>query len=256
VQKTIEFSYFDQNGSDLRPNDRLKDVMAPNGGDYIDVRGKTRHIYGYLKDFMFDPSVVLDKVGTLSGGQKNRLKLAKILANPKTCLILDEPTNDLDMETLDMLEEILINYEGTLLLVSHDRDFLDQTVTKVLAFEGDGKIEECIGGYSDYLKKKSLPIKNDKKKENFNQAKIFERKKESSETKKLTYKLEYELKNLPKQIEDKEAEINNITEKLSDGDFYKSDPDGFVEMTKELKLAKDQLEQYEERWLELEELSQ
>ena len=125
--------------------------MAPNGGDYIDVRGKTRHIYGYLKDFMFDPSVVLYKVGTLSGGQKNRLKLAKILADPKTCLILDEPTNDLDMETLDMLEEILINYEGTLLLVSHDRDFLDQTVTKVLAFEGDGKIEESIGGYSDYL---------------------------------------------------------------------------------------------------------
>ena len=151
MQKAIEFSYFDQNRSDLRPNDRLKDVMAPNGGDYIDVRGKTRHIYGYLKDFMFDPGIVLDKVGTLSGGQKNRLKLAKILADPKECLILDEPTNDLDMETLDMLEEILINYEGTLLLVSHDRDFLDQTVTKVLAFEGDGKIEECIGGYSDYL---------------------------------------------------------------------------------------------------------
>ena len=157
VQKTIDFSYFDQNRSDLKPNDRLKDVMAPNGGDYIDVRGKTRHIYGYLKDFMFDPSTVLDKVGTLSGGQKNRLKLAKILANPKSCLILDEPTNDLDMETLDMLEEILINYEGTLLLVSHDRDFLDQTVTKILAFEGDGKVEQCVGGYSDYLnQKKSL----------------------------------------------------------------------------------------------------
>ncbi len=257
VQKTIEFSYFDQNRSDLRPNDRLKDVMAPNGGDYIDVRGKTRHIYGYLKDFMFDPGIVLDKVGTLSGGQKNRLKLAKILADPKTCLILDEPTNDLDMETLDMLEEILINYEGTLLLVSHDRDFLDQTVTKVLAFEGDGKIEECIGGYSDYLNQKRSPSKNkDKKEQNFNKVKKVETKKDLPETKKLTYKLEYELKNLPKQIEDKEAEINKLTEKLSDGDFYKSDPDGFVEMTKELKLAKDQLEEYEERWLELEELSQ
>jgi len=257
VQKTIEFSYFDQNRSDLRPNDRLKDVMAPNGGDYIDVRGKTRHIYGYLKDFMFDPSVVLDKVGTLSGGQKNRLKLAKILADPKTCLILDEPTNDLDMETLDMLEEILINYEGTLLLVSHDRDFLDQTVTKVLAFEGDGKIEECIGGYSDYLNQMRSPSKNkDKREQNFNQVKKVETKKVLSETKKLTYKLEYELKNLPKQIEDKEAEIKLLTEKLSDGDFYKSDPDGFIEMTKELKLAKDQLEEYEERWIELEELSQ
>ncbi len=257
VQKTIEFSYFDQNRSDLRPNDRLKDVMAPNGGDYIDVRGKTRHIYGYLKDFMFDPRVVLDKVGTLSGGQKNRLKLAKILADPKTCLILDEPTNDLDMETLDMLEEILINYEGTLLLVSHDRDFLDQTVTKVLAFEGDGKIAECIGGYSDYLnQKRSLSKKNDNKKENVSQVKEVETKKDFSETKKLTYKLEYELKNLPKKIEEKETEIKTLTEKLSDGDFYNSDPDGFVELTKELKLAKDQLEEYEERWLELEELSQ
>ena len=185
------------------------------------------------------------------------MKLAKILADPKTCLILDEPTNDLDMETLDMLEEILINYEGTLLLVSHDRDFLDQTVTKVLAFEGDGKIEECIGGYSDYLNQKKSPSKNkDKRERNFNQVKKVETKKDYPETKKLTYKLEYELKNLPKQIEDKEAEINTLTEKLSDGDFYKSDPDGFVEMTKELKLAKDQLEEYEERWLELEELSQ
>ena len=113
-----------------------------------------RHVYGYLKDFMFESSIILDKVSTLSGGQKNRLQLSKILANPKSCLILDEPTNDLDMETLDMLEEILINYAGTLLLVSHDRDFLDQTVTEILSFEGDGNIVQCIGGYSDYLSQK------------------------------------------------------------------------------------------------------
>ena len=149
-----------------------------------------------------------------------------------------------------MLEEILINYEGTLLLVSHDRDFLDQTVTKVLAFEGDGRIEECIGGYTDYLNQKRSPSKNkDQKEQNFSQTKKLERKKRPLTPRKLTYKLEYELKNLPKQIEDKEVEINTLTEKLSDGDFYKSDPDGFVEMTKELKLAKDQLEQYEQRWL-------
>ena len=130
-------------------------------------------------------------------------------------------------------------------------------MTKVLAFEGDGKIEECIGGYSDYLNQKRSSSKNkDKREQNVNQVKKVETKKDYPETKKLTYKLEYELKNLPKQIEDKEAEINALTEKLSDGDFYKSDPDGFVEMTKELKLAKDQLEEYEERWHELEELSQ
>ena len=256
VQKTIEFSYFDQNRSDLRPNDRLKDVMAPNGGDYIDVRGKTRHIYGYLKDFMFDPSTVLDKVGTLSGGQKNRLKLAKILANPKSCLILDEPTNDLDMETLDMLEEILINYEGTLLLVSHDRDFLDQTVTKILAFEGDGKIEQCVGGYSDYLDQKKSPRKITSSKNNNLKAHNTSNEEKVSETnsrKKLTYKLEFELKNLPIKIQEKEKEIEAFNEKLSDGDFYNNDPDGFVDMTKALKEAKTELDNFEIRWLELEE---
>lgn len=116
--------------------------------------GKQRHVCGYLKDFMFDPSRAQDKVSQLSGGQKNRLMLARILANPKSCLILDEPTNDLDMDTLDMLEEILANYKGTLIVVSHDRDFLDQTVTKIMAFEGDNKIDIQIGGYSDYLAKK------------------------------------------------------------------------------------------------------
>ena len=125
----------------------------------------------------------------------------------------------------------------------------------MIAFEGEGRIEECIGGYSDYLNQKKSPSKkNSRNRENYSQAKKIETKSEPTDTKKLTYKLEYELKNLPKKIEDKEAEINTLTEKLSDGDFYKSDPDGFVEMTKELKLAKDQLEEYEERWLELEEL--
>ena len=154
TRKELEFSYFDQKRSDLDPTDTLKKTLSPGGGDYIDVMGKQRHVCGYLKDFMFDPGRAQDKVSQLSGGQKNRLMLAKILANPKTCLILDEPTNDLDMDTLDMLEEILCQYKGTLIVVSHDRDFLDQTVTKILAFEGDGKIESVVGGYSDYLEKR------------------------------------------------------------------------------------------------------
>ncbi|MCA9439074.1 MAG: ATP-binding cassette domain-containing protein, partial [Candidatus Omnitrophica bacterium] len=154
TRKELEFSYFDQKRSDLDPTDTLKKTLSPGGGDYINVMGKQRHVCGYLKDFMFDPARAQDKVSQLSGGQKNRLMLAKILADPKSCLILDEPTNDLDMETLDMLEEILSHYPGTLIVVSHDRDFLDQTVTKILAFEGDGKIEAVIGGYSDYLEMK------------------------------------------------------------------------------------------------------
>lgn len=256
IHKNMEFSYFDQNRSDLKPNDSLKDFLAPNGGDYIDVRGKMRHIYGYLKDFMFDPSVVLDSISTLSGGQKNRLKLAKILANPKSCLILDEPTNDLDMETLDMLGEILISYEGTLLLVSHDRDFLDQTVTKILSFEGDGNIEECVGGYSDYLSRNMLRKKEDSKTRGEKSSNLALKEKAGSfevkGRKKLTYKLEFELKKLPIKIRKKEEEIEFFTKKLSDPDFYKNDSDAFMAMTEKLEVAKGDLEYYETRWLELE----
>ena len=257
INKNMEFSYFDQNRSDLNPNDSLKDVMAPNGGDYVEVRGKMRHIYGYLKDFMFDSSVILESVSTLSGGQKNRLKLAKILANPKSCLILDEPTNDLDMETLDMLGEILMNYQGTLLLVSHDRDFLDQIVTKILSFEGDGVIEECIGGYSDYIiSKLSNNNQNNKSKEEKHKNNILKQKIEFEEPQiknKLTFKHEFELKNLPSKIKSIEEQINLFNKKLSDPNFYKKDTDSFIEMTEKLELAKQDLEYYETRWLELEE---
>ena len=254
--KELEFSYFDQKRSDLDPTDTLKKVLSPGGGDYIDVMGKQRHVCGYLKDFMFDPSRAFDKVSQLSGGQKNRLMLAKILANPKSCLILDEPTNDLDMDTLDMLEEILLNYKGTLLVVSHDRDFLDQTVTKILAFEGEGKIESVIGGYSDYLAMKSgvsekpaQQAKPQKKQEEKPQPV----EKPAAPKKRLTYKLERELKLLPGKIERAEEEVATLSEKLSDAEFYASDPDGFHETTKELSAAQAKLERYETRWLELEE---
>ena len=258
INKNIEFSYFDQNRSDLKPKDTLKDVMVPNGGDYIEVRGKMRHVYGYLKDFMFDPSEILETVSTLSGGQKNRLKLAKVLANPKSCLILDEPTNDLDMETLDMLGEILMSYKGTLLLVSHDRDFLDQTVTKILSFEGNGVVEETIGGYSDYLafKKSNKGQSNIINNEN-NLNKKSKQKSENVEVKnnrKLTYKLEFELKNLPVKIMNKENEINKYNHRLADPDFYINEPDLFNEVAKKLELAKKDLEYFETRWIELEEM--
>ena len=257
LNKNMEFSYFDQNRSDLKPNDTLKDVMAPNGGDYVEVRGKMRHIYGYLKDFMFDSTVILESVSTLSGGQKNRLKLAKILANPKSCLILDEPTNDLDMETLDMLGEILTNYQGTLLLVSHDRDFLDQIVTKILSFEGDGIIEETIGGYSDYfISKQTNNNQNNKNKDERYKNNILKQKIKFEEPEiknKLTFKLDFELKNLPSKIKKIEEQINLFNKKLSDPNFYKKDTDAFIEMTEKLELAKEDLEYYETRWLELEE---
>ena len=149
-RKELEFSYFDQKRSDLDPTDTLRKTLSPNGGDYIDVMGKQRHVCGYLKDFMFDPARAQDKISQLSGGQKNRLMLAKILANPKTCLILDEPTNDLDVETLRALEDAIENFAGCAVVISHDRFFLDRLATHILAFEGNSHVEWFEGNFEAY----------------------------------------------------------------------------------------------------------
>ena len=249
--KNIEFSYFDQKRSDLFLKETIKKNMCPSGGDYINVMGKDRHVYGYLKEFQFDPKILNDYVSTLSGGQKNRLMLAKILANPKSCLILDEPTNDLDMDTLDLLEEILINYKGTLIIVSHDRDFLDQTVTRILAFQGDGKVIDCIGGYSDYLKLKKNSFKNKNLiKHDLNKVKKDNLSKTSNNNK-LTYKLEHELSTIPSEIEKLETIISQMNNILSDADLYTKNIDKFLESSKTLEMSKKKLDELETRWLEL-----
>ena len=249
--KNIEFSYFDQKRSDLFLKETIKKNMCPSGGDYINVMGKDRHVYGYLKEFQFDPKILNDYVSTLSGGQKNRLMLAKILANPKSCLILDEPTNDLDMDTLDLLEEILINYKGTLIIVSHDRDFLDQTVTRILAFQGDGKVIDCIGGYSDYLKLKKNSLKNKNLiKHDLNKVKKDNLSKISNNNK-LTYKLEHELSIIPSEIKKLETIISQMNNILSDADLYTKNIDKFIESSKTLEMSKKKLDELETRWLEL-----
>ena len=260
-RKELEFSYFDQKRSDLDPTESLRKTLAPGGGDYIDVMGKQRHVCGYLKDFLFDPSRAQDRVSQLSGGQKNRLMLAKILANPKTCLILDEPTNDLDMDTLDMLEEVLCQYQGTLIIVSHDRDFLDQTVTQILAFEGDGRVETHIGGYSDYIAAKAkekvagqAALPKDKPSPSKAQNPQAEKPLPEKPKQKLTYKLERELLQLPDKMGKLEAKITGYNEQLGDSDFYQRDADGFHEATRKLTEAQTKLERYELRWLELEDM--
>jgi len=248
--KNIEFSYFDQKRSDLFLKETIKKNMCPSGGDYINVMGKDRHVYGYLKEFQFDPKILNDYVSTLSGGQKNRLMLAKILANPKSCLILDEPTNDLDMDTLDLLEEVLINYKGTLIIVSHDRDFLDQTVTRILAFQGDGKVIDCIGGYSDYSKLKKNNFKNKNlTRHDLNKVKKDNQNKISNN--KLTYKLEYELSIIPSEIKKLETIISQMNNILSDADLYTKNIDKFLESSKTLEMSKKKLDELETRWLEL-----
>ncbi len=256
--KEIEFSYFDQNRQDLKHDESLWMNLVPSGGDYINVMGKQRHVCGYLKDFLFDPSIARHPVTTLSGGQKNRLLLAKVLADPKSFLILDEPTNDLDMDTLDVLEEILCVYKGTLIVVSHDRDFLDQTVSKILAFEGDGVVEGYIGGYSDYLEARHHAGRSDK-----GSAEIVEIASKGQETvavssapKKLSYKLQYELDHIPEKIAGLEKEIADLVSVLQDASLYTRDADAFFKSTERLEAAKAELDECEIRWLELDEMRQ
>jgi len=252
--RDLNLTYFDQARKELNPEWSMWRTLLPNGGDYIDVMGKSRHVCGYLKDFLFDPADALQAVGSLSGGQKNRLLLAKTLANPGNFLILDEPTNDLDMETLDMLEEILSAYNGTLIVVSHDRDFLDQTVSKIIAFEGDGKIDFCIGGYTDYLEmkraQKAPPVKKEPKAKA-----VVEAATPKAAPKKLTFKLQFELDNLPNKIQALEDEITSLTLKLQDNNFYMEDKDGFAQATRHLERAKKSLSETLARWVALEDMA-
>ena len=261
--KTLEFSYFDQNRREINPKLSLWKTLCPNDGEYIDVNGKPRHVCGYLKDFLFDPAIARDPVSTLSGGQQNRLMLAKIMANPGTFLILDEPTNDLDMDTLEMLEDMLDTYKGTLFVVSHDRDFLDQTVTQILAFEGNGEVELHMGGYSDYLaatgrKKFSDPKNQETSKKNNNSSTVYNSEDPSTakpvEPKKLTYKLEYEWQNLPKTIEALNTEIATLENELNDADLYADNLARFEAASTRVAQAKEELDKAEMRWLELDEM--
>ncbi len=253
IARDLEFSYFDQKRKDLIPDHTLQRILCPGGSDYINVMGKTRHVCGYMKDFLFDPKMAQHPVSVLSGGQRNRLMLAKVMANPKSMLILDEPTNDLDMDTLDMLEDMLANYKGTLIVVSHDRDFLDQTVSKILAFEGDGKVEAVIGGYRDYLAKK----KGREKPEEPAKAKLAKKETTVALPKaksKLTYIQEFELEKLPGKIVELEKEIAYAENQLADHELYTRDPEAFDKISRALARAKDNLRKAEDRWLELDEL--
>ena len=250
LKKNLEFSYFDQLRNDLNTNKSLKEILVPNGGDYLSVQGKERHVCSYLKDFQFDPKRVNDTILSLSGGQQNRLLLSKVLANPKTGLILDEPTNDLDLETMDLLTEMLSGYKGTLLIVSHDRDFLDQTVNKIISFDGDGKISTFLGGYSDFLNHQSGKFetnKNKKKKEDIKKIKKLE---------KLSFKFQFELDGIPNEIASLQDEITSIKNELKDSNLYISNNDRFEDITKKLKILEKNFQYKEARWLELLEMEE
>ncbi len=260
MAKNLEIAYFDQKRSSLDLEKTLQDNLCPAGSDHLMVRDKYRHVCGYLKDFLFDPKDAWRYARTLSGGQKNRLMLAKVLAKPGSFMILDEPTNDLDMDTLDMLEEILSAYDGTLFVVSHDRDFLDQVVDKLLVFEGDGEVEGIVGGYTEYLAFKKLkagdaapaPEPEAPAKKAAPQLEKTEQAPRPQE--RMSYKLKYELEQLPERIGRLEKEIAEIEAQLDDADFYARNPSVFHTASKRLEDARAQLEQAEARWLELEDV--
>lgn len=252
IGKNLEEAYFDQNRLTLDPKKTLWKTLC-NEGDHIFVRGSYRHVVAYLKDFLFRPDQAQCPVSALSGGEKNRLMLAVALAQPSNFLILDEPTNDLDMDTLDLLQEVLDEYEGTILLVSHDRDFIDRVVTSVIYMPGDGSVSEHAGSYSDLLEK--LKSKIPAKKENKKEALPKKEETPKSETKKtgrLSYNQQRLLEILPDKISELEKQIGDTEAALSDSSLYTENPEKFDALTKQLEELKAELEKSENQWLEIE----
>lgn len=242
----LEIAYFDQ----LRAALDLEKSVAENitqGGEYIEINGARKHVMSYLADFLFSPQRARTPVKALSGGECNRLLLARLFSLPTNVLVMDEPTNDLDIETLELLEELLSNYQGTLLLVSHDRQFLDNVVTSTLVFEGNGKIQEYVGGYEDWLRqRKPLPVTSSEK------PTTIEKKPVQSTQVKLTAKEQKELKDLPRLIEKLETEQANLQEKIADPKFYEQSSDKISETMTKLGQLNSELEKGYQRWEELE----
>lgn len=255
ISKRLMPIYLDQNRTKLDPNKTLHEILCPHGGDFITVKGKPKHIMSYLKEFLFHPDQLHGPVRVLSGGEKNRLLLALSLAQDSNLLILDEPTNDLDMDTLDRLQDMLASYTGTLLLVSHDRAFLDNVVTSTIVLEGDGTAIEYAGGYEDYLyQRRAKKDKKPSKKATVKEKKLAVKgdEKSAKKPKLLSFKDKYALDLLPKQIQQLDQTILELETALSDPDLYSKDPSEARQLGDELHAAKDKKEALEQQWLELE----
>ena len=247
IGKNLEEAYFDQNRITLDPKKTLWQTLCDKG-DHIMVQGHWRHVVAYLKDFLFKPAQAQCPVAALSGGEKNRLMLAKALAQPSNFLVLDEPTNDLDMDTLDLLQEVLDEYNGTILIVSHDRDFLDKVATSLIYLKGDGSAFEHVGTYSELMEKlNNNPSIKNKSKSTFKNDTLVSPKQNN----KLSYNQLRQLEILPKDIATLELEIANLIKILSDPNLYQNNPQKFDQTSaklEELQLLKDKKEN---EWLEL-----
>lgn len=248
----LQVAFFDQLRSQLDENSTVIDNVG-QGKDQVDVAGGQKHIIGYLQDFLFTPDRARTPVRALSGGERNRLLLAKLFTEPANLLVMDEPTNDLDIETLDLLEDLLMNFQGTLLLVSHDRSFINNVVTSSIVFDDDGELREYIGGYDDWLAQKAKPKavqnggSNTAAKASKSATPNQDRKKSN-----LTYKEQLELKDLPAQIETLEQQQLEITAEMSQNSFFQQDSETITAVQKKLAMLEQELSQVYERWEDLE----
>ncbi len=255
IGSKLQIAYFDQLRAQLNEDETVKFNIS-DGYDNVTINGAPRNVIGYLQDFLFTPDRALSPVKQLSGGERNRLLLARLFSKPSNVLVMDEPTNDLDAETLELLEELILNYKGTLLLVSHDRAFLNNVTTNILAFEGNGVVNEYVGGYDDWLRQRdpalfSKPAKSKKK------GKKKPEKTESVEKiRKISFNEKRELENLPAQIETLEKKQEELHQTMSDPEFFKQDKELIAKTNEELESINNDLAKVYARWEELEELAQ
>jgi ATP-binding cassette subfamily F protein uup len=258
---SLQMVSLDQRRSSLDPRTTLADTLTGGKSDSVVVNGQSRHVIGYMKDFLFAPEQARTPVGVLSGGERGRLTLAVALAKPSNLLVLDEPTNDLDLETLELLQELLADYPGTVMVVSHDRDFLDRVATSVINAEGGGQWIEYAGGYSDMvaqrgggvtaLDKGNVP---DAARRRGGAQPALAPTTGSPAQKKLSFKDKHALETLPERIAKLEADIARHTAKMADATLYARDPAAFRRASEALSAAQAELSAAEERWLELEAL--
>ena len=251
LSPTLTGIVIDQQRKLLTPEKRVRDVLA-DGSDWIDVRGVRKHVQGYLKEFLFDPALIEARIGSLSGGEQSRILLAREFAREANLLVLDEPTNDLDLETLDLLQEVIADYDGTVLIVSHDRDFLDRTVNLTLGLDGSGHVDIIAGGYADWEEKRDKRDKPTvKKTEKTVLAEPASAAPSMPKKVKLSYKDQRDYDLLPKRIAEIDAEIAAAEQEMSDPALYTQKPARFAELTSKTESLRTEKDAAEERWLEL-----
>jgi ATP-binding cassette subfamily F protein uup len=244
----VQIAYYDQQREQLDPDRTVFDTVG-DGRDTVTVNGRTQHVHGYLRNFLFGPERAASPVRALSGGERNRLLLARLFTRPANVLVLDEPTNDLDIETLELLEALLVEWPGTLLLVSHDRAFIDHVVTSTLVFEGAGRVQEYVGGYADWLRQR--PAAEPEPAPGTVQPRSGSVSPAVAGTRKLSYREQQELQQLPERIEELEGEQQRLTTAVGSADFYKESGETIRQTLARLEALQGEVLDAYARWNEL-----